>query len=426
LGINTYGIRACAAVRDNERQLAKTVKELLVILTCSTTIVFGVYCICLFAVPRVNQDRTLFTVYAIALWLASFGVEWFYQALEQYGYITIRNIAVKTVGLILMFVFVHERNDYVVYGAITVFSAYGANIFNIIRLRKLVNLKLRVKLEIKRHFKPMFWFFVANTSSGIYTQADIVSLGFLSTTNVVGIYQLVAKVKTVFIAAVNSVGTVLLPRLTYYRAKSKEKQIDQLVAKNINFVAIVSGAVIAVSFICAQQIVLLLGGGDFLDSAMPLRVVSPAVAFSAFNIVLANYLISASKEKEWAVINFVGVVIAVTLNLLLIPSLGAVGAALSTSCCELSVLVMRSILCRHFLRQLLPSLDLGRISVCAGASAFLTFLISTHVIPSINSTFIDLLVQTAVFSVIYGLLLVLVHEKFVSSYTQKFFHRKHA
>ena len=223
LGISSYGVKACAQVRDDAAELSQTVKELLIILTCSTTLVFAVYLLCIFLVPKMYVQKELFLLFGVALWL--------YQALEQYEYITIRNVAIKMFCIVLMFVLIREQKDYVMYGAIVVLAGYGSNIFNIIRIRKMVDLRIHTRIDIFRHFKPMLMFFIATVTSGMYVQADLVMLGFLGTTNMVGIYQLVIKIKGTFLTAVNSVGNVMLPRLSYYHAQKAEKRTEVLVAK---------------------------------------------------------------------------------------------------------------------------------------------------------------------------------------------------
>ena len=131
LGVTYYGVRACANVRDDGTELSRTVKELLVILGCSTTVVSIVYVACLFTVPKMNAQFELFLLFGLSIWLASFGVEWFYQALEQYEYITVRSVCFKILALVLMFAFVRERGDYVTYGLIVVVAGYGSNVLNL-------------------------------------------------------------------------------------------------------------------------------------------------------------------------------------------------------------------------------------------------------------------------------------------------------
>lgn len=61
--------------------------------------VFAVYLACLFTVPKMNAQFGLFALFGLAIWLSSFGVEWFYQALEQYEYITVRSVCFKLLAL---------------------------------------------------------------------------------------------------------------------------------------------------------------------------------------------------------------------------------------------------------------------------------------------------------------------------------------
>ena len=68
-----------------------------------------------------------------SLVLSSIGIEWFYQGIEQYRYITIRNIGFKILAVILMFFLIHNSSDYILYGGITVIGTVGSNILNIIK-----------------------------------------------------------------------------------------------------------------------------------------------------------------------------------------------------------------------------------------------------------------------------------------------------
>jgi O-antigen/teichoic acid export membrane protein len=416
LGIQYYGVRACAAVRDNKAELSKTVKEILVILLMSTSLVFLVYCLCLFIVPQFINERVLFIEFGLTIWLSAFGVEWFYQALEQYGYITIRNVLFKLVSLILMFVFVTAKEDYIIYGAIVIFAGSASNLLNMLRLRKLVDFRTKQKLNIKRHLKPMKWFAVAAVSSGMYTQIDIVLLGFLGTTNMVGIYQLVSKIKSVLVPAVNAVGSVVLPRLSYFQAKQQQKQIGILISKNINFALVMGIAIISELVMCAKPIVLILGGANYIDSAIPLMLVSPAILFSALNIVLGNHMISGQKERTWALVNVIGLMIAVLSNIVLIPFLGVNGAAISISLCEFCMLTMRCFASRSFLVRIHKHLDPIKIVFCAAAAlaagfGVLVFIDSVHSLS-------QLLVCTGVFGLCYITLLILTKEMFTYSLWQ--------
>lgn len=410
LGIQNYGVRVCAEVRDDRVELSKRVKELLMILLCTTLSVSIIYIVCIWLVPQMAAQKALFLEFTVFIWLTSFGVEWFYQALEQYGYITVRNVLFKCVALIVMFLTVKQSNDYVIYGGVVILAGGASNIVNLLRLRVLIDFSLKQKLDIKRHLKPMKWFTIAAVSSGMYTQVDIVLLGFLGTTHMVGLYQLVTKIKAVLISCVNAVGGVLLPRFTYYSKRNQSDKADALMAKTLNFIMVLGLGIIVLLIIAAKQIVLIMGGAAFAQSALPLMCVGPAVLFSAMNIILANHMMAAHQERAWAIINAVGLVVAIFINAVLISTTGAMGAAISISVCECIVFVMRCFACKQLLGRIRRDLDPVKIVVSA-AVAF-GGSIGVHVLlrsSSLWGTFAEVIA----FGLIYLCCLCLCRERFV-------------
>lgn len=102
LGIPTYGIRACAKVRDNREELTRTAHELLMINLVMDVISYLALGCALVFIPKLQEDRLLYIVVSSTILLTSIGMEWLYKALEQYTYITIRSIVFKFVALIAM------------------------------------------------------------------------------------------------------------------------------------------------------------------------------------------------------------------------------------------------------------------------------------------------------------------------------------
>src|SRR5699024_253169 len=108
MGIPSYGVRKCAEVRDNKNELSKIVRDLLILNSIFTLLSYGVFIILLIVVPKFNSETPLFLISSITIIFNMLGVEWFYQAIEQYQYITVRNIAFKLLSIGLMFLFVHS------------------------------------------------------------------------------------------------------------------------------------------------------------------------------------------------------------------------------------------------------------------------------------------------------------------------------
>ena len=298
LGIPTYGIRACAVVRDNREKLKKTVNELLIINTVMSVFAYVVFFAALFSVPRLRSDKTLFVVMSLLIFFNTIGVEWLYKALEYYTYITVRSIIFKFIALIAMFVLIHDVNDYVIYGGISIFAASASNVFNFIRLRKIVGSEKVGKLDFKQHLKPVFTFFIISCATTIYTNLDNVMLGFMKDDVEVGYYNAATKIKNILASIVTSLGTVLMPRASYYIQQDMWDEFYALSKKAIKFVLLAATSMMVYFMIFAREGVLFLSGDAFEGAIMPMIIIMPTLLFIGLtNIMGIQMLIPMGQEN---------------------------------------------------------------------------------------------------------------------------------
>ena len=138
LGVPTYGIRACAQVRDDREKLTKTVQEILLLNLLISVFVYAAYFVAIWKVPKIHNDADFILDHESTIIFNVIGVEWLYKGLEQYTYITVRSIIFKAIGLVLMFLFVRHQGDYVIYGAISIVATVGSNFLNFINLRSML------------------------------------------------------------------------------------------------------------------------------------------------------------------------------------------------------------------------------------------------------------------------------------------------
>ena len=216
LGIPTYGIRACAKVRDNREELSKMVQELFIINLMMSALAYVVYFAAIYYVPRFRQDKDLFLIVGLTIFFNAIGMEWLYKALEQYTYITVRSIIFKFIAIVAMFLMVHEQSDYVIYGGISILASSASNIFNFFHIHRYINIKPVGHYNFKKHLKAIVIFFAMSCATTIYTHLDTVMLGFIRTDADVGYYNAAVKIKTILVSIVTSLGVVLLPRASYY------------------------------------------------------------------------------------------------------------------------------------------------------------------------------------------------------------------
>lgn len=141
LGISSYGIRECSKIRDDKNKLSKLVQELFIINFISTVVAYLLLFITILVVPKFSEYRTLLLLMSTGIILQTVGVEWLYNALEKYTYITIRSLIFKTISVFLTFILIKSKSDYLIYGGITIFAQGASNILNFINARKFIYIK---------------------------------------------------------------------------------------------------------------------------------------------------------------------------------------------------------------------------------------------------------------------------------------------
>ena len=411
LGIPTYGIRACAKVRDDKEKLSRIVHELLMINMIMVLISYVAFGLSLFAVPRFARDKELLLVISITILLNAMGVEWLYKALEKYSYITIRSVVFKLIALVAMFALIHDESDYIIYGAITIFAASASNVLNFINLRKYVILKPLGGYQLKKHLKSMLVFFSMSVATVIYTNLDSVMLGFMKDDAQVGIYTAAVKVKSILVTLVTSASAVLLPRASKFVDQGKMEDFYRILKKTLHFIIVVALPMCIYFILFANESILLLSGKAFADATLPMQIIMPTLLLIGItNLTGIQMMIPLGMERYVLYSEIGGALVDIILNAILIPEYGAAGAALGTLVAELVVLLIQLFAVRDKLKELFAGISYLKIIL-----AILIALASVWWLATVDwSIFITLLLSALIYFGVYGVLLLVMKDKLIT------------
>lgn len=408
LGIPVYGIRACAKVRDNREELTRTTHELLSINLIMSAISYIVLGIALMTIPKFQREKPLIVLISLTIVLTSIGMEWLYKALEQYSYITIRSLIFKVIAIIAMFALVHNESDYLIYGGITIFAASASNILNLINAHKYIGFRPVGNYNLHRHFKPVAIFFAMACATTVYTNLDNVMLGFMTTEEDVGLYGAAVKIKTVLITVVTSLGTVLLPRASYYIEHGNIDEFRRITGKALNFVLLLATPLTIYFILYAKQCVLLLSGELYYGSIVPMQIIMPTLLLIGItNILGIQILIPTGREKIVLYSEVGGAVVDLIINVLLIPGMKSAGAAIGTLIAELVVLIVQYYALRKEVGYAFRCIEYWKI-----VTGLLIGIVMSYGIQYTGlSNFLSLLISAVLFFGSYGLLLLLTKER---------------
>lgn len=419
LGVPTYGVRACAVVKDNREELSRTVQEILIINLITCAISYAAFGLALAFVPRFRTEKTLFLVMGAMILFNTIGVEWLYKGLEQYGYITVRSLIFKVIALASMFLLVREESDYIIYGGITIVASTGSNLMNFLNLHKYVTLRPVGRYNLRRHLKAISIFFAMSVATTIYTHMDSAMLGFFRGNAENGYYDAAVKVKNVLVSFVASLGTVLLPRVSSYLRQDRKDEFYRLTRKALNFVLLLALPLCVYFTIYAKEAITLLSGPAYAAAVVPMQIIMCTVLFIGLtNIMGIQMLVPLGQERFVLYSEIAGAVVNVIVNAALIPSMGAAGAAIGTVLAELVVLVVQIVALGQTVLPMLRSLPYWKavLAVLLGAAA------SSWVSFMAWGSFLTLAVSAVLFFGVYALALLLLKEPLIRECMEKGLH----
>ena len=377
IGIPIYGVREVAKSKNDHYSLAKLFTSLVFIQFIITIILTAVYIILIFKIDKLSDNKELYFISCAILFLNVFSLEWFFQGLERFKYVAIRTILIRFIFIILIFIFVRNREDVVIYYSITFLTTMLNSMINFQQALKFVKFNFR-SLEIKRHIRPLLHIFITTLAINVYIVLDTVILGFLSDRDeVVGFYALAIKICKIPLALMSALSLVMIPQISTFFSSGNIDQVFNLVNKSFTYIVLLAIPISTGIFLLAPDLVYLLANENFAPAIPAVRMLSVLTLIIGLNNLFGmQILISMGKEKLTMYIVSIGMFISVFSNLLLVPVYSYIGTAVSTLVAELFVTIVTGWYAIRFIKIKFPLSVVGQSLFASLFFLPLYFLIS--------------------------------------------------
>lgn len=352
LGIPMYAIREIARDRSDVVQMNRTAMEILLLHSMLTLVGYAIVAILCLTVPQIQVNIPLFLILSLTIFFTAIGCEWFYQGIEDFKYITIRGLIIKTVSVVLLFIFVKSKTDLLYYGCYTVFGVLGGNIFNFFRLRKYIHRENIIfsELHIKRHIKPVLKVFSFSVVTSIYLQLNTVLLGFLKNALAVGYFAAATKVMQMLLTMSACLGSVMMPRASHLIAENKEDEFNRLIQKSYDFTLAIALPMTIGLIFCAPSLITALCGVKFEHSILPSQIIAPIILMVAIsNVFGIQVLFPKGKINIVTLCCGIGAVADLILNLCLISFFSYIGTSIAYLGAEVATTVSMYFIGRRYI-----------------------------------------------------------------------------
>lgn len=407
LGTLSYGAREISMNRHDPYKRSKLFWEIeLMVITTTTVALLGWFWLIFFT----TKYRIYYMVLTIGIIASVFDISWFFNGMEQFKITVIRNSIFKILGILCLFIFIKSNKDLLLYIFIVAVSNLISN-FSLWPYMKRYLIKVNPKkLELKKHFKETLIYFVPTIATSVYTVLDKTLLGLITsdvTQN--GYYQQAEKIinlaKSIVFTSINAVVGV---RNSYLFAEKQFDEIHQRIKTSFEFIFFMGfGCCFGIMGVAKSFVPMFFGPG--YDPVVGLLYIfCPIIVIIGIsNCLGSQYYTPCGKRKQSANYLIVGAVVNLYLNLLFISRFGAYGAAVASVIAE-TVITVLYVKFSDGYGNIKLLIDTGAKKLIAGIGMFVVVYLMNNI--QVNSLVL-VVAQVMVGAVVYGLLLVLLRDK---------------
>ena len=408
LGVSMYGQREIAYKQQDKKAKSKAFWEIIIIRTITLSISILLFYI---VYGRSGEYAIYYRILIIQLVANLFDISWFFQGIEEFDKTVIRNLIVKLLSLVLIFIVIKTPDDLWKYFAIYVGAELLGNMTLWLYVPKYIE-KINIKLlEFKKHIKPTLSLFVPQIAVQIYTVLDKTMIGQITNDiTEVGYYEQAQKVIKAALTVITALQTVMNSRIANAYAKKDEKEIKKCLESSFNFVWFLIIPMMFGLIAIATKFVPWYYGEGF-DGVIPIMIATaPILIPMGLNgITGVQYLVQIGKQKIYTISVTVGALINVLLNLVLIHFFDGVGAAIASVIAETTIL---GIQLKYFKEQF-SLLEILKLSIKCLISGIAMFIVVILLVNNMSVSIINTAIQIIIGIVVYILMLIILKYQFL-------------
>lgn len=392
LGINNYGARTIAKNIDNQENLNKEFTSIYILQLILNIISIFLYV--LFISISNYSHKNIMVIQLIFLISVAFDINWLFFGLEKFKITISRNIVVKVLSLIMVFIFVKEQSDLWKYTLIMSSSTLISQLYLWILVKKDISFIRVIPSDIYKHLKPCLVLFIPVISYSIYRVMDKTMIGIFANTIELGNYESAEKIINIPISFVTALGTVMLP----YMSKKSEKEIKNSIYSTFELTFFMVLPMVVVLLLISNNFSNLFFGYEFSKTGMLIKYLSFTIIFASIaNVIRTNYLIPIQKDSIYVNSTIIGAIINLICNLIFIKKYGAYGACIGTIFAEFTLMAYQIIHSKRFIDFKKVSLIFIKYLIKSIIVGILTFIIGIIV----DDTIMRLVIQIIIAIIVY-------------------------
>lgn len=350
------------------------------------------------------------TPYRIASWLqllallgAWLDISWLYFGVENFKLAIVRNILIRILSLVAIFMFVKEKAHTNLYVLIIALSDFVSVIPLWLMAKKYVNFIIFNLADIKQRVIPMLKMLVTAVSLNLFTITDKIILGSFASIALVGIYDNAFRISKVTVSIITTIGVVMLPRMTKMFAEGSNKSFEYF-QRSLSLTMFIGAGCGFGLIAVAPTFVPLYLGSEFHESIFITQILAIVLIFIAWgNVFRSQYILPNKMDKLYVRSVLYAVSTNIILNFILIPKYSIYGAAVAYIFTEGLIAVYQTVKIRNAF-DIIALLKSNLKYVISGFSMCIVIYVLNILILKDVASFISLLIQVFSGALVYIIL----------------------
>lgn len=348
LGVASLGIREVAKNKNDKESLSVIFSSLISFNVILTIVSIITLIILTYTVNFFEQYKPFLLVGILKLLFSAFLIEWLFQGLSNFRYITIRSIIVRVIYIIAIFVFVHTPNDALIYYGLTCAIIVVNSYLNCRYSRRFVKFSIN-NIHLKLFTSAIISYGIYRILTSMYTSFNVIFLGSVSNNNEVGFFTTATKLYSVLMGVFSAFTAVMVPKVSELLASHSIQELKNIAARTFNLVYSLSIPIIIICDFYSSLIIKIIAGDGYEGAVIPFRIVmSLLIVVALEQIIIQQFLMANKESKSILILSIIGAVVGVALNIILTPTFKSIGSSISWVCSEFSILLLSII---YFRRQ---------------------------------------------------------------------------
>jgi O-antigen/teichoic acid export membrane protein len=165
----------------------------------------------------------------------------------------------------------------------------------------------------------------------VMSWTDTLMLGYFKTPDVVGVYNAALPLAHLLTIVINSLGFLFIPVISLLYSKNQMEELGRSYAISTKWCFMGTLPLFFIFFLFPGVVLNLLFGFRYIGAAIVLQVLAFGFIFNSYFGLNYHTLITTGKSNFLMQCFLISAVINIALNIILIPTLGAVGAAIASA-----------------------------------------------------------------------------------------------